>query len=90
MQPRLGADALAQIGTRPAAREHITQRAVEREVQHARQHRPAVGAGHVGLDLARLGLVARAINAEALAEDMKLLPAGAARHLRDARRPRIA
>ena len=90
VQPRQRGDPVAELGRRPAAREHLRQRAVQREVQHARQHRAAVGPGHVRLDLARLQVLERPVDAETLAEDQEVAAPGAARDLGDAGRPRVA
>jgi hypothetical protein len=47
VQPLAGVMRWPRFGGGPAARKHVAQRAVEREVEHARQQRAAIGAGHV-------------------------------------------
>jgi hypothetical protein len=90
VQALAGRDAVAQVRGGPAARKHITQRAVERKVEHARQQRAAIGGRHVTLDLARLHVLPRFVDAKAFAKDMKLPPPGAARHAQHAGRLRVA
>ena len=90
MQGQHAGDALAQLGGRPPACEGITQGAVQRKVEHALHQRPAALVAHVAFDLAAGLVVARAVDAEAFAEDQKLPPPGALRHPRNARRAGVA
>ena len=75
---------MAEFRCRPAPREGVAERAVEREVQHARQQRRAVRRGHVALYLLRLLVLVGLVDAEAFAEDMELRAPGAARQRGDA------
>ena len=65
-------DAVGEGGGGPPAREHLVQRAVQREVDHPRQHPRAVRPAHVALDAARAGVLARAVDPEALAEHVEV------------------
>ena len=82
-------DAVRELARRAAAREHVAEAPVQREVDHRRQQR-SVGVAHVGFQLARGVLLVRPVGAEAFAERVE---AGAPRRLGDREHagcPRIA
>ena len=81
VQRHHAADAVAKFGSGMAAREHVDQRAVEREVDHGRQ---SARRTHVTVELSRMRIVVRLVGAETLAEHMETAASRMPRHAQDA------
>ena len=84
------ADALGQLRRRLATSQYIAQRAIQREMQHAGQHRAASRVAHIAFDLAHAGALARPVNGKAFAEHEEVGPAQLPRQPLHAGRLRIA
>ena len=83
-------DPPAEFGGRPAARENIAERTVEREIEHPGHQGLAARVRHIALDLRRTGVRKRLVDGEALAEDMEGPAAGLPRYLHHPRRGLVA